>query len=351
MTSTGTKTTDENGEDGEDGARSLDTVGLAAFEAAFRAWAGQAAPGRASLSRRRMLAVFLLLRATGARLGEVLALNERRDVDCGTGAVRLGRRLIPLPPEICAELGELAALPGADGLAGRLLRLDQGQVRRTFAARAAEAGLPRSLASPTVLRRSRAVEMLGGGVPLSVVQKTLGQSSPSLTAAWHDYPEADAKRHVERFLAKERRRSSARNAFYGRITRIERGDVQALVTVEALGGQIVSAVITMGSLSALGLREGSMVTAEVKAPWVLVAPGPPGAAEGATAATAADNRFQGMVSGLTRGAVTTEVVVELPDGTAICAVVTTRSADSLGLRAGAPATVWCSAFSVILNIE
>lgn len=334
-------------ETGEDGARSLDTLGLAAFEAAFRAWADQAAPGRAALSRRRMLAVFLLLRATGARLGEVLALDERSDVDCAAGVVRLGRRQLALPPETCAELYELAALPGAGDLAGRLFQLDQGQVRRTFAARAAEAGLPRSLASPTVLRRSRAVEMLGGGVPLSVVQKTLGQSSPNLTAAWHDYPEDDAKRHMERFLARERRRSSARNAFYGRIARIERGDVQALVTVEALGGQTISAVITMGSLSALGLREGSMVTAEVKAPWVLVAP----TTDAPGAPSSADNRFEGVVSGLTRGTVTTEVVIELADGTAICAVVTTHSADSLGLRAGSPATVWCSAFSVILNVD
>jgi len=333
-------------------ARRLDTVQLAALEKSFRDWAGAALRPDVALSRLRLLCVFLLLRATGARLGEVLGLDERRDLDCAAGVIRFAGREAQLPPEVCAEVAALAAHPGAGRLAGRLLALDQGQVRRTFAERAAAAGLPRELSSPTVLRRSRAAEMLGGGVPLPVVQRALGQSSPVLTAAWHDWPDEEARRMVARFLDRERRRTSARNAFFGRVTRIVRGEVQALVQIEAVGGQRLSSVITMGSLDSLGLRQGRMVTAEIKAPWVLLARAdaahperPPRAVQGA------DNAFCGMVASLRAGEVTTEVVTELPDGTAICAVITSPSAQDLGLAPGRPVWVFWSAFAVILNAD
>ncbi|EPR41215.1 molybdenum-pterin binding protein [Desulfovibrio sp. X2] len=343
--------------------RHLDTVGLAALEQSFRAWAAASNRPDVALSRRRMLCVFLLLRASGARLGEVLGLDERADVDCATGAVRFAGREVQLSAEVCAEVAALMEHPGSAPLAGRLFSLDQGQVRRTFAQRAAAAGLPRELSSPTVLRRSRAVEMLGGGVPLSVVQKTLGQSSPSLTAAWHGYSEDDARRLVARFMERERRRTSARNAFFGRITGIRTGEVQALVEVEAVGGQRLRSMITVGSVASLGLHEGAMVTAEIKAPWVLIAPaeqdGAPGpaaesgaaAGPGEPAAMSAENRYLGVVREVHRGSVTTEVVTELADGTAVCAVVTTASADGLSLVPGRRAWVFWSAFAVILNVE
>lgn len=344
----------KRGKTGEASARRLDTVALAALEKSFRDFAQDAARPDVALSRRRLLGVFLLLRATGARLGEVLGLDERRDIDCAAGLVRFADREAQLTPEVCAEIAALAELPGASRLAGRLLALDQGQVRRTFAERALAAGLPRELSSPTVLRRSRAAEMLGGGVPLPVVQRALGQSSPALTAAWHDWPDEDARRLVARFLARERRRTSARNAFFGRVARIVRGDVQALVEVEAVGGQLLRSVITVGSLDSLGLREGGMVTAEIKAPWVLMAAADAAGDGGADCAPpppvrGADNGFCGVVMAVREGAVTTEVVTELADGTAICAVVTTGSAKELGLAPGRTAWVFWSAFAMILG--
>lgn len=333
-------------------SRRLDTVALSALEKSFRDWAADSPRPDVALSRRRVLCVFLLLRATGARLGEVLGLDERSDLDCERGFVRFSGRETQLSSEVCAEVKALAQSPGAGRYAGKLLALDQGQVRRTFAERAAAAGLPRELSSPTVLRRSRAAEMLGGGVPLPVVQRALGQSSPTLTAAWHDWPDEEARRMVARFMARERRRTSARNAFFGRVSRVVRGDVQALVQIEAVGGQHLSSVITVGSLDSLGLRKGVMVTAEIKAPWVLVAPAdqtapdrPPRSIQGA------DNFFPGTVTSLGRGKVTSEVVVELADGTAICAVITSASVKGLGLAPGSAAWVFWSAFAVILNTD
>ena len=69
-----------------------------------------------------------------------------------------------------------------------------------------------------------------------------------------------------------------------------------------LGGDSVITVITNDSLKRLGLKPNSFVTAEVKAPWVIVAK------EDTSPAISAENKFQGMVSRIIRGQITTEFV-------------------------------------------
>ncbi len=64
---------------------------------------------------------------------------------------------------------------------------------------------------------------------------------------------------------------SARNQFKGRVTRITQGGVVAEVTVDIGNGQEIVSVITNGSVARLGLKEGSDVTAIVKATEVMLA--------------------------------------------------------------------------------
>ena len=64
---------------------------------------------------------------------------------------------------------------------------------------------------------------------------------------------------------------SARNQFQGRVTRITQGGVVAEVTVDIGNGQELVSVITNGSVERLGLKEGSEVTAIIKATEVLLA--------------------------------------------------------------------------------
>ena len=64
---------------------------------------------------------------------------------------------------------------------------------------------------------------------------------------------------------------SARNQFRGRVTRIVQGGVVSEVTVDIGNGQEIVSVITNGSVERLQLREGSEVTAIVKATEVLLA--------------------------------------------------------------------------------
>ena len=64
---------------------------------------------------------------------------------------------------------------------------------------------------------------------------------------------------------------SARNQFKGRVTRIVQGGVVAEVTVDIGNGQEIVSVITNGSVERLSLKEGSEVTAIVKATEVILA--------------------------------------------------------------------------------
>jgi molybdopterin-binding protein len=64
---------------------------------------------------------------------------------------------------------------------------------------------------------------------------------------------------------------SARNQLKGRVKKIEKGAVNASVTVELAGGEEVVSIITMESLKNLGLKKGKKVYAVVKASSVMIA--------------------------------------------------------------------------------
>ena len=294
----------------------------------------------------------MLLRYTGARLGEILSLDDRKDIDLERKIVKLGKeengqvREVQLPEQVVQELRSFFEDRVDKVLRGVVFQMDQGYIRRKFYERAEEVALPKELVNPTVLRKSRAIELLRSDVPLTVVQSMLGQSTSNLAASYLDYSDEDIHRIIGQFIQKEtRHRTSARNSFYGKITGIKRGDVQSEVELTTLSGNKVYSVITTDSLEALELSRDRMATAIVKAPWVIVSK------EDHAPRTSARNKFQGRVVKVNQGMVTSEVVVELSDGTHICAIVTGESVTSLALEVGDQAWVIFKALSVIVDID
>lgn len=329
----------------------LDTLELARLEDAFTAWTERASRPDVAVSRNRVRLIYLMLRHTGARLGEVLALNDRTDIDLENLSVMLGAsdgndgREVQIPAELGEALTSVFAEPAYTSLRGSLFHLDQGHVRRKFYERAEECGFTKELVNPSTIRRSRAVELLRDDVPLPVVQRILGHSTADLTAAFLHLPE-DQRRKVERqVLTRETRRTSARNAFFGRVAQVQKGDIQSLVVVESLGGHAVSAVITNESLRNLGVTEGSFVTAEIKAPWVVLE-----SCDEMPKATAA-NRFLGEVEVVRAGELSAEVIVILSDGTRLCALITSQSVRGLNLEVGQKIWAMFNAFAVVLHVE
>jgi len=139
-------------------------------------------------------------------------------------------------------------------------------------------------------------------------------------------------------------KTSARNQFYGKVTEIHSGAVNDEIVVALQGGDRIVAVITQESTRHLGLRPGVDVVALIKAPWVMVAE----AGDGLK--LSAQNRLAGTVVKLQRGAVNAEVVIQLPGGTTVCAVISNDSADELDLAEGKPAVAIFNASHVILGV-
>jgi molybdopterin-binding protein len=65
----------------------------------------------------------------------------------------------------------------------------------------------------------------------------------------------------------------------------------------------------------------------------------------------ARNQFAGTVKGMIKGPVSTEVTVTIAPGVDVVAVISTGSADSLGLAIGKPAHVLIKASSVLVAVD
>jgi molybdate transport system regulatory protein len=338
-----------------DNGRCLDTVQLESLERSFRSWAD--VPDRSDIksSRKRILLIFLLIRHTGARLSEVLYLAPSTDIDYKNNLVHLckggaksGRpcREVEISEALSAEIQKILDEFQLGSTFTETFWVDPGHVRRKFYERAEAVGIPRELGAPDVIRRSRAVELLQSSMPLPVVQKILGHSTPNLAASYVEFSDDEMRKVAKYFVDKEsRRKTSARNAFYGKIHRIRKGDVQAIIEFTSVGGYPISAVITNHSVARLGLKRGALVVAEIKAPWVMLYKGDK------EPLSTAENLIRGTVERITHGKISTEVVVRISDGTELCSLITEESQKRLDIRENDTLWVAFNAFAVVLHVD
>ena len=327
-------------------SRCLDPTQLAKLEQAFRSWSEASSRADVRASRKRIILIFLLIRYTGARTS---ARDEAKRV------VRYGdalsseswsRREVQISEELMREIQRALSDQASGEQGGAWLQVDAAHVRRKFYERAAECGLAQDLASPNAIRRARAVELMHNNVPLPVVQRILGNSTPNLTASLVAFSDEDIHQVARHFIEKEsRRKTSARNTFFGKIGSIRKGDIQSRVDVVTVGGDVVSTVITNNSLKRMGLKKGSLVTAEVKAPWLTVEKSP------VAPVCTAENIFHGTVIQVVRGKLTTEFVVLIPDGTELCSLVTEESRRKLNIQQQDEVWVMFNTFAVILHVD
>ena len=158
---------------------------------------------------------------------------------------------------------------------------------------------------------------------------------------------AEAEGIADDFLLLRRMsmKTSARNQFFGTVTRIQTGAVNAEVEIALNTHDHLVAMITMESLAELRLALGSEVWALVKAPSVLITADDPGIK------LSARNRLCGTVSRITLGSVHADVVIDLPGGAIISAIITLDSLDGLALTPGSRACAVFKAGSVILGVN
>ncbi|NSW85161.1 MAG: site-specific integrase [Syntrophobacteraceae bacterium] len=183
----------------------LDNVQIRRLTEAFDAWHDAAPSLYLRKVRGRYRLAYLFMRFTGARIGEILRVDDTCDIDYQRGEIRIVlpvrppsrtvHRTIPLPVAAVSSVQQY--LQEFPNMRGRVFSLDQGNFRREFYRRAAEADIPRKLSHPHILRHTRAVEMLRAGVPLTTVQVLLGHSLTSTTAIYLQRSDDAAKRILE----------------------------------------------------------------------------------------------------------------------------------------------------------
>jgi molybdate transport system regulatory protein len=139
-------------------------------------------------------------------------------------------------------------------------------------------------------------------------------------------------------------KTSARNQYFGEVTRVKSGAVNDEIEMEIAGGQKLVAIVTHESTVGLGLREGAEAYALIKASSVILV------AEGEDARFSARNRFAGEVARVQPGAVNTEVTIALAGGASVVAIVTNESCLALGITTGKKASALFKASSVILGV-
>lgn len=328
----------------------LDTVGLSRLEDAFRKWAQNSPGKRIRTSRQRILMIFLLIRYTGAKLNEVLALNLHKDIDYSAHSVVYGagdcRRTVELSAALISELHRMLSDKAFQAVVGERLLVDPGFVRRKFYERAQQCEFPKKTGGPEMIRKARAVEMMQNNMPMPVVQMILGHSTPGLTSAYVSFSPEEIRQVTRKFMEKESSRAtSARNSFFGKLREIDQGGIQTRVSLVTIGGHLVTTIITNTSLQRMDLKKGGLITAEVKAPWVTLHP------DGPEPASSAENRLYGRVLRISAGRVNTEVAVGLSDGTEVCAVISTQSRDRLKIDAGDRVWTLFNGYAVVLHAD
>ena len=334
--------------------KSIDPVRLQSLEESFRRWADSPSGSHRRWSRKRILLIFLLIRYTGARLNEILSLNPLKDIDFRNHKVLFrkgdaqdaGGRQVQIPELLEDEIKNTLDEFDLKGSAPGFFKIDPAHVRRKFYECAEAAGIKRESGTPESIRRSRAVELMQSNVPLPVVQKIMGHSTPNLAASYVHFSDEEIRKversHVER---ENQRRTSARNSFFGKIDKVHIGDVQATIEIVSIEGLRIHSIVTNYSQNRLGLKPGSLVAAEVKAPWVVLYKG----AE--EPACSAENRFKGSVLRVLKGRIHSEVVVRISSRTELCSILTEQGRRKLKIEKGD--TVWAvfNATTVVIHVD
>ncbi|NEB39239.1 TOBE domain-containing protein [Streptomyces sp. SID14515] len=121
---------------------------------------------------------------------------------------------------------------------------------------------------------------------------------------------------------------SIRNQIPGTVTAVTPGEVMATVKVRLVGGQRITAAITLEAVKELGLTEGASVRTLIKSTEVALATG---AVEGLSIR----NQIPGTVTGVTADGAMAGVKVSV-EGGELTAAITKDAVTDLNLASGTP---------------
>lgn len=136
--------------------------------------------------------------------------------------------------------------------------------------------------------------------------------------------------------------TSARNQWFGTVVSSDNNSLQPQVEILLADGSTrIRAAITGQSAARLALDAGKEVLVLIKAPWISLTRGPHAAAQ-------ADNQLTGVVTQIDSANDVHEVLVRLPDGQILCAMLSKESFDAVKPEEGAEVTAFFNADRVII---
>ncbi|MBC3919916.1 TOBE domain-containing protein [Undibacterium sp. CY18W] len=145
-------------------------------------------------------------------------------------------------------------------------------------------------------------------------------------------------------IRKMNMKTSARNQFLGKVTQVKLGAINDEIELEIAGGQKIVAIITHESTQELGLQPGVEAFALIKSSSIILMTDDSGAK------FSARNCLTGSISRIQPGAVNSEIVLEMPGGATLAAIITNESCKNLALKEGDTAAGMFKASSVILGV-
>ncbi len=140
-------------------------------------------------------------------------------------------------------------------------------------------------------------------------------------------------------------RISAKNVFFGLVSRIQVDNFLAEVCLDLKSGCQISSVITAESVETLGLAVGETAYAVIKASSVMVS------SDLGETRLSASNLLHGKVVSLRTDAVMGQIILDIGEGDTLSATITADGAGHLGIREGDKACAVIDASNVIIGIE
>ncbi len=248
--------------------QTLDPEELANLTLAWEAWEQAVSTPARRVVRARLHLVFLLVRFGALRLKEVLGMPVRNCLDLQSGLLSVpgdNARDIMLPLGCMHHFRRILSLPEAE--AADFLSLDEGFVRKKFYLVAETCDIEPARAAPRAIRYARAIELIFLHVPLSMVQKYLGQPGPAM-GFFLNFAGGDLRSYI---VSRARERNGSRdNIFVGIATRAKMGLRRAEIEITTFENTTVYAQVSLDRLQDLDLGEHRQVVTFHIPPQALV---------------------------------------------------------------------------------
>lgn len=175
----------------------------------WKQWFDSAPGSKKHKMRGKYWLVYLTMRYTGARLGEVLKIKDDTDINTRECEIRIPTlkrntrvsRMVPVRPELISEIASF--LMEHPDIKGKVFAVDSSNFRKWFYHLAEQAELLQEefiegrrelFPHPHTLRHTRAMELLSAGVPVTAVQDLLGHSSLLTTSQYLRLSGQDVKK-------------------------------------------------------------------------------------------------------------------------------------------------------------